>query len=268
MRRTWQSRKILWTKEILYFFRARENIPIDLIPLHEILSVSAMRDAAHKEHDHNSQEHEHTPPDEIWTWRKMVIEKSNESDAGELADDMNPVLSQYEALLQVKTVQQGFNSGRTYYIHADSEHHREQVVQELTKASAKSLARKLAASRFRSSQRYVRAFYESARFQILVGVLILTVSPHHARRIDRVRGKRSLRASSPPQNFLVNATEAQYTGELLEPDGSLSALGQMLEKADAIFTVLFAAELVVNLYANWFRRFFKDGWREPPPHTT
>ena len=79
---------------------------------------------------------------------------------------------------------------------------------------------------------------------------------------ERVR-RRGFLTAAPSQNFLVNATEAQYTGELVDQDGSLSTLGRILETADTIFTALFAAELVVNLYANWFRRFFKDGWREP-----
>ena len=32
-----------------------------------------------------------------------------------------------------------------------------------------------------------------------------------------------------------------------------------------VFTVLFAAELVVNIYAHWFRAFFFDGRAPPPP---
>jgi hypothetical protein len=159
----------------MYFFRVRESIPIDLIPLHEIMSVSAMRDAFQADQEHNYQENSHTAPEDFWSWRKMVSEATCQNNS-ETVDDGNPVLSQYEALLQVKTTPDGFNSGRTYYIHADSEHHREQVVTELTKAANKSLAKKLAVSRFRSTQKAVRTLYESVQCQILVGVLILTVS--------------------------------------------------------------------------------------------
>ncbi len=136
-----------------------------------------MRDAVQKEHEQTLQEHDNNCPEEIWTWRKMIAENARDGTAPVAMDEDNPVLSQYEALLQIKTAQEGFNSGRTYYIHAESEHHREQVVQDLSKAAGKSLARKLAASKFRSSQKYVRSLYESARFQIFVGLLILTVSP-------------------------------------------------------------------------------------------
>lgn len=140
-----------------------------------------MRDAFQTDQDHNSQENAHNETEEFWSWKKGVTEASSQNSAnpnntGEMVDDLNAVFSQYEALLQVKTTPEGFNSGRTYYIHADSEHHRDQVVQELTNAATKSLAKKLAASRFRSSQKVVRTLYESIQCQIIVGVLILTVS--------------------------------------------------------------------------------------------
>ncbi len=70
----------------------------------------------------------------------------------------------------------------------------------------------------------------------------------------------NLTAALASQNFIVNAAEAQYLEQLNEPDGSLSALGVALERTDMFFTIAFAVELVVNLYANWFIRFFTDGW--------
>jgi hypothetical protein len=133
--------------------------------------VSAIRDCVQNDHDHNPQDNSRNS-DELWTWRKLVTETSCES----IDSQLNPALSDYEALIQVKTAAEGFNSGRIYYIHANSENHREQLVQELTKAAAKAVAKKLAASRFRSSQNFVRTVYESAQCQILVGILIMTVS--------------------------------------------------------------------------------------------
>jgi hypothetical protein len=62
------------------------------------------------------------------------------------------------------------------------------------------------------------------------------------------------------QNFVVNAVESEFIGQLYAADGTQSPLGVALEHADTAFTVLFAAEVAINLYANFFRRFFLDGW--------
>jgi hypothetical protein len=45
-----------------------------------------------------------------------------------------------------------------------------------------------------------------------------------------------------------------------DQDGNLSHIGHMLETVDTIFTVLFTCELLINLYANLPRDFFRDGW--------
>lgn len=52
-------------------------------------------------------------------------------------------------------------------------------------------------------------------------------------------------------NFLSNAVEAQYGQQEPPP---------VFDMLDFFFNVIFTCELLVNLYANWFRNFWGDHW--------
>jgi hypothetical protein len=59
--------------------------------------------------------------------------------------------------------------------------------------------------------------------------------------------------TSCPQNFALNAVEAQIVDAMTEEDGSSSDIGTKLDFVDTAFTIVFTLELVVNAYAYWFR---------------
>ncbi len=40
----------------------------------------------------------------------------------------------------------------------------------------------------------------------------------------------------------------------------MQQLGQILDGIDTMFTAVFTLELLVNMYAHWFRPFWQDGW--------
>ncbi len=63
-----------------------------------------------------------------------------------------------------------------------------------------------------------------------------------------------------PQNFVINAAEAQYMSQMTDDGGALTELGRALELVDTVFTALFTAELAMNLASNWFWDFVSDGW--------
>jgi hypothetical protein len=71
------------------------------------------------------------------------------------------------------------------------------------------------------------------------------------------RARRAGPRAPPRQNFVVNAVATQYN-DVLNPsdaDGaslaSVRRLAGTLDSIDTFFTVLFASELLVNLYAHW-----------------
>ena len=54
--------------------------------------------------------------------------------------------------------------------------------------------------------------------------------------------------------------EAQLQGSLTNLDGSKSFLGRAIDLINTSFTLIFAAELLVNLFANWLRPFVGNSW--------
>ena len=162
---SWISRNILWTKDLLYFSRTSDSTAVDMIPLHEIQSVQAMS-AFHGDNQSESKKFDFTRPIIRGSFRKLSSEKT----------DSNANLSHYESLIQIQTITNGFNFGRTYYIYVTAEHDRKKMVDDLLSISKLAATRKLAVSRFLSSQVAVRNIYDSSPCQIFVGLLILTVS--------------------------------------------------------------------------------------------
>jgi hypothetical protein len=63
-----------------------------------------------------------------------------------------------------------------------------------------------------------------------------------------------------PKNFAINAAEAQISDSLVNDDNSPSQVGRNLAILDDVFTVVFAVELAINLFAHWLRPFLRDGW--------
>jgi hypothetical protein len=52
----------------------------------------------------------------------------------------------------------------------------------------------------------------------------------------------------------------QLNNNLTNEDGSLDQTGRILDILDFFFTLIFAFELSLNIFAHWFRTFFNDGW--------
>ncbi len=71
------------------------------------------------------------------------------------------------------------------------------------------------------------------------------------------------------QNFGSNVVQMQLNNNLANEDGSLNQTGQILDILDFFFTIIFAFELSLNVFAHWFRQFINDGWNwfDSPSHT-
>jgi hypothetical protein len=76
---------------------------------------------------------------------------------------------------QIRTLTDGFNSGRTYYLHSNSAKECEEIVRNLR--NLVDLARKRAEndSKFRESQKWMRSIYDSYVFQFCSSTLIILV---------------------------------------------------------------------------------------------
>ena len=80
-----------------------------------------------------------------------------------------------EFSFQIRTLTDGFNSGRTYYLHSTSAKECTEVVEILR--NLVDIARKRAEneSKFRESQKWLRAVYNSNIFQFCSSFLIILV---------------------------------------------------------------------------------------------
>jgi hypothetical protein len=77
--------------------------------------------------------------------------------------------------IQIRTVLNGFNSGRIYYLQSDSAESCAEMVQCLQKIVGVAKARAEKASKFRKSQKQLRTIYDSQLFQLLSSFLIVSV---------------------------------------------------------------------------------------------
>ena len=61
------------------------------------------------------------------------------------------------------------------------------------------------------------------------------------------------------QNFFVHIVESQLSN-LTDQNGQPSHIGNVFDAVDKVFTILFAAELMLNALSHWFKPFIADGW--------
>ena len=84
-------------------------------------------------------------------------------------------------VLQIKTIPEGFNSGRTYALKTCSEEQLLEITVQLEKIAVAARNRAEAKSRLRKSQDSVRQAYCSLAFQCCVALLIVAVSAEFGR---------------------------------------------------------------------------------------
>ncbi len=91
------------------------------------------------------------------------------------------VKTRFRHALQLQTVEDGYNSGRTYYLQASSDERCKTVCDSIARHARRARRAADAQSRLRRAQRVVLAVYESAPFQSAIAVLILAVRAPRAR---------------------------------------------------------------------------------------
>ena len=134
---------------------------------------------------------------------------------------------------QIRTIRTGYNCGRKYCLQAKSDRQCDELIKLLNSQAAAVATQRLIATKtvLERSQDAVRKFFDSSGLQVASGALILAA-------------------------LAMSAVEAQLGGAVENDDGSLSAAGRQLDLGNTVITLLFAVELLINLYAHWWREFF------------
>jgi hypothetical protein len=165
--RTWHARRVVCTKEKMYFSRMSANNLIDMIPLHEISSVSEMKDF-----ERITSSSDLSNPSFNWRMSKSTKALDCENNSGAVEKGCE---NQSGSFLQIKTTTDGFNSGRVYYLQTRSLEQCQTIVQELTRAVERAKAKIENLPLFRSTQAKLKIIYNTMTFQIMVAFLIITV---------------------------------------------------------------------------------------------
>ena len=147
----WQKRRMIITRTGVYFTLVDQNHVRDSIPLQDVTSVAIKMD----NENFGSEDGDVAPA-------------RNE----EAQSSVAPKASAF----QIETSNEGYNSGRIYYIQAASPDICSSIVSMLKQyyQSAKAVA--LKRSEFEKSQQLTLGIYQSSWFQTVVTALILTVS--------------------------------------------------------------------------------------------
>ena len=83
--------------------------------------------------------------------------------------------NKFSNALMITTIPQGHNSGRTYYLQAESAPLCTELVAQLAKVSRSARKRAEAKTQFAKSQFKVREIFESPPFQLVSALLIISV---------------------------------------------------------------------------------------------
>jgi hypothetical protein len=178
---------MVWTQDLIFFAREADSTTVDTIPLNEILSVSAMSDTLS-----NGAKRSHSimsimSQDEDAMESALKTSEKRENDVVKLGRLSSSGLNgRLDRIFQIKTIAEGFNSGRTYYLEAESVPTRRSIVPQLDAAIKSSKQRAEARSVFERLQGRVKGIYNSNLFQGAMALFIILVSHHWAHCFESV----------------------------------------------------------------------------------
>jgi hypothetical protein len=184
--RTWNPRRLILTNEIIAFAKTNEDMLFDAIPLTDVIGIELMQGVGQK--------------------GKVKLQRSFSEITVENVIDFNNAF-------QIRTKQDGYNSGRKYIVQADSDATLSSLTIVIPNFSKAAVLRADARPMWRRMQERVRALYSSSPFQGIASFLIMAVRINLAPRArstpppDRharcrtsasQSSRRSCRASSSP----------------------------------------------------------------------
>jgi hypothetical protein len=224
----WKPMDVALTTAGLFLARPDEEQLRDLIPLYEIRDVKKKADDPNLYTNNRrmdslgsiggASEDSHNP--RIGALRNMKMTS--------LIDGQSEIVEGEHFLIQVRTIQDGYNSGRTYFFDARSEDLCNEWLQLLRKESDQAVVLKLAGpSHFQKLRFRLRRFYRSVIVQSVVALLIILC-------------------------FIVNILQT----EMSSSDGSDSS-DAAFDALEYFFTITFLFELLVNMAAHFIRPFFQ-----------
>jgi hypothetical protein len=214
----WKEMTTALTSAGLFFARPGSDVLRDLIPLYDVVDVKKRNDVP-GDGDAAKLGGQLDGPKvkrgiSARTFRKATMTSEGEHEAK----------SSSLHIIQLRTTDDGYNSGRTYYLRADSDASCNEWCNQLRSAVNQAvLIRDAGPSLFRRAKHHVYRFYHSFMVQSCVAALIFC-------------------------SFLINIAQTELDGS--DSDAAFNVL-------EILFTVAFAIELATNMFAHFLFPFFK-----------
>ena len=221
--REWKLMQVCLTSAGIFLSRPGDELLRDLIPLHEIVEVKKSRggpDNAKSVHPEKgvSLSGNGRPTGLLNLKFSLLVQEEDEASQTKMH------------ILQIRTVENGYNSGRIYYLSAESEESCQSWIQSIRSASDRSIMMKLAGPGFLKRAQYRLAqIYHSSPVQGVVAVLIFF-------------------------SFLCNILQTELVTDTTQNDTPPQAIFSVLE---SFFTFAFAFELLINILSHFLQPFLK-----------
>ncbi len=174
----WQLRRVVITKEIISFALIDEDSEIDFIPLSEVASVDEMWGVEDVEKINRPDRRHGSNPRIQQSSLNMLIKKSRSfvRDSSELEEVEEESTSRlFVNAFQIATIPDGYNSGRSYYLQADSSDIKQQIISQLQVLAKTAKKKAEVKSSFHKAQDRVRSLYVTGPFQGTAALLIVAV---------------------------------------------------------------------------------------------
>jgi hypothetical protein len=148
---------------------AKPDCLVDTVPLHEILSIAEM-----------SNEFDNTQTRKSWNMiRRTSSERNLDASDTSMAStqELNIRGRKYspKTVILIKTIPDGFNSGRVYYVRVALEQQERSLCDQLSTAVAAAKKLTFRKSWYHRSRDSLKSFYDSLSFQASMAVLIIAV---------------------------------------------------------------------------------------------
>ena len=162
-------RRVACTKSKLHFMLPDDDLIRDSIPLEEISTVDAMGESkSHGDRQNNTEVRLINSDDSV-----RRASKENSIKIPGIGKDTQVFMCLNA--FQIRTAPGGFNSGRVYYLQAESKEERDGIMEKLCKLISNAKTKAKGTSRFIRSQEISRGIYESPAFQTVSALLIIVV---------------------------------------------------------------------------------------------
>jgi hypothetical protein len=220
----WKPMQVAMTTAGLFMARPDEEHLRDLIPLYEIRDVRKKNEElTQHRREQIAGTSDMNKSARIGGLRNMKMTALIDSSTGVEAEEHS------HFVIQIRTIEEGYNSGRTYFFDARSEDLCNEWFQLLRREADQALVLMQAGpSHFQKLRFRLRRFYRSVYVQSVVALLIFLC-------------------------FIVNILQTEMAGPGNSSDSSDAAFATL----ENIFTIAFLLELLVNMVAHFIRPFFQ-----------